>query len=160
VAACVGAIGCVCTGAVVRCISPSFTHGRPLSIRQIHRMLEVGNSMAQQPRHSPLDESRWWMCVKHAAQLALVAAVMLFVVRGGEAPLMCIAWIGAAFTGLGSIVLVDRQRFRDAGFIDQQFDVVHVITPNHGPLTLDGPIFVPAHTQQHVAEVPFLASVT
>ncbi|MCW2974216.1 MAG: hypothetical protein JWN72_2489 [Thermoleophilia bacterium] len=111
----------------------------------------------------PQLDSRTWTCAKHAIQLAMAGAAVLLVLEGGRAPLMAFAWAGAAFVAMGCMVLVDRQRFDEAGFLDA-FDVVEVIGFDHAPLTLDGPLPAPVtvapHAYGHPTDVPFIASVT
>ncbi|MBC7462393.1 MAG: hypothetical protein H7287_13625 [Thermoleophilia bacterium] len=119
--------------------------------------------MTSTTRPSMQPESRVWMCVKHAIQLAMAGAAVLLVLEGGAAPLMAFAWAGAAFVAMGCMVLVDRQRFEESGF-DTSFDVVEVIGFDHAPLTLDGPVHMPAvmpaYAAVHQADVPFTVSVT
>lgn len=68
--------------------------------------------MTPPPRHV---ESNAWLLVKHTAQLGLVAAVASFVLAGGRHPVLTLVGATVALVVLGTVALLDRQRFEASG---------------------------------------------
>ncbi len=98
----------------------------PLVPQQVH-----GFDDELRMRPLPYRDSFEWTLFKHVVQLALIASVALFVLRGDQSPLLALGYAGTALLLLVSIVLSDRQRFRDR---DPSFEILEVLTPEPRPL--------------------------
>jgi hypothetical protein len=64
-------------------------------------------------RMRPYRDPAAWLWLKHAVQLALVAAVLMFVVRGGNDPALGLSYVATALLLMGCIAVADRMRFAD-----------------------------------------------
>jgi hypothetical protein len=94
-----------------------------------------------QPRMRPLPyrDSVGWLLLKHAVQLALVVAVVLFALHGGEAPLMALSYVATSLMMVGVFVIADRQRFQDR---DPSFEILEILAPV--PQPIQQPVVPPA----------------
>lgn len=81
-------------------------------------------------RPMPYRDPVEWLLLKHLVQVALVGSVLLFVLHGGEAPMMALSYVGTALLLMGVIVLADRQRFSDR---DPAFEFIEFIAPAPRP---------------------------
>lgn len=91
-----------------------------------------GIAQAQPPeaRPRPYQDPLEWTMLKHAAQLALAASVLLFVLQGGAAPLMALTYVATGLLLVVVVVVADRQRFGDR---DPAFDIVEFVAPPPAP---------------------------
>jgi hypothetical protein len=110
----------------------------------------VAATAAPAARRAPYRETVGWLLTKHLAQLAVMAAVLTFVLVGGDNPAMALSWIAASFLFLGSVTLADRGRFLDH---EPGFEVVAV----HQPAVVQQPARV---TLPPTAAMPLRIDVT
>jgi hypothetical protein len=92
-------------------------------------------------RPRPYRDPIGWLVLKHVVQLALAGSVLLFVLNGGEAPMMALSYVATGLLLMGVIVLADRQRFADR---DPAFEIIEFIPAPPRPVQAE-PV-VPAST--------------
>lgn len=102
-------------------------------------------------RPKPYRDPVEWMLLKHVVQLALAGSVLLFVLYGGNAPLMALGYVATGLLLMGVVVLADRQRFHDR---DPNFDIVEFVAPPPRPAPPPEPVvregaLVPLAQQMH-----------
>lgn len=76
------------------------------------------------------DEPLWWL-IKSGVQLAFALMAVLFVLEGGELPLMAGSYAGTALLLVVAVVVADRQRFLDR---DPAFEIVECLVPRPSPV--------------------------
>jgi hypothetical protein len=64
-------------------------------------------------RVRPYRDPAAWLWLKHVVQASLVAAVLMFVVRGGNDPALGLSYVATALLLMGCIAGADRMRFAD-----------------------------------------------
>lgn len=122
---------------------------------------DAGSDPMARPR--PYRDSLAWSAIKSLVQLALVVSVLIFVVDGGNAPLMALCYVGTGLLLMGAIVVADRERFTDR---DPGFQIIEYVQPPRAaqqsaasvPMATRAPL-VPLAQQMHVA-MPERVSVT
>lgn len=83
-------------------------------------------TLAPRARPRPYSDSLAWTGVKAFVQLALVASVILFVLDGGDAPMMALSYVATAIFLMTAMVIADRERFNDR---DPEFEIVEYVMP-------------------------------
>lgn len=83
-------------------------------------------------RPRPYQDPPAWSLLKHAVQVALVYAVVMFASRGDGDPLMGLSYVATALLLMAVFVFADRFRFSDR---DPAFDIVEVLPPRPVPVT-------------------------
>lgn len=114
--------------------------GEVLAPVHVGPVLAANEQGTARPR--PYTDPLGWMLIKHLVQLALAGSVLLFVLNGGEAPMMALSYVATGLLLMGVIVLADRQRFQDR---DPNFDIVEYIPAPPRPVQAAEPV-VPAST--------------
>lgn len=114
------------TGMLAQAVEQQVANHAPLAPTYVHASPELGPSV----RARPYRDTIGWSLVKHAAQLALIGAVLAFVRLGAGAPLLALGYVATALLLVGTVTLADRQRFLDH---DPGLEIIEFIAPQRVP---------------------------
>jgi hypothetical protein len=105
-------------------------------------------TMRPRPYRDPIE----WLLLKHLVQAAFIAAVVVFVVQGGSAPLMSLGYVGVT-------TIADRLRFADR---DPAFEIIEIIAPQPALMPMREPRPAPLAplVEQMQVVMPEAVSVT
>lgn len=94
-----------------------------------HTSLAAARVEAPRAVVQAMRESHAWRLAKHVLQLGLIAAVVNFVLNGGQQPEAALALAALGLVGILGFAVVDRRRFDAAAFVYERPQVVDVVAP-------------------------------